>query len=199
MTTVIIFDTEYTTWAKKNNTFWPEVWMKKEIVQIAAIKLNIDNMQIIEEFECLIKPTINPLLSDEFVNLTGINNEDVAKCGISFSEGFNKFYNFAKGLDCWSFNPREGNPLADGHIIKENLRLNNLAEDNLNYINIHPYFKEEFAKIGIDVLEQKINSGKIAKTLGLDQNIKNLGHDEHNALYDVLSMYQGYKYFEERK
>ena len=196
MNNVIIFDTEYTTWENSKDCDWSEPWMEKEIVQIAAIKVDMDTMKISGEFECLVKPVINPILSDCFIRLTGINNDDVAKGSISFKEAYEKFCDFAGDLECWSYNPRADKPIADGHVMKENLALNKMEEKPaLNYINVHSFFKEEFAKIGTDILAEKINSGKIAKKLGLDQNIKDLGHDEHNALYDVLSMYEGFKYF----
>ncbi|MFI3242186.1 MAG: exonuclease domain-containing protein [Alphaproteobacteria bacterium] len=196
MTDVVIFDTEYTTWENSKDCDWGEPWMEKEVVQIAAIKINLEKLEILEEFECLVKPVINPVLSDCFIRLTGIDNEQVEKGGVSFKEAYERFSNFAGDLECWSYNPRADKPIADGHVMKENLVLNNLPEEpTLKYVNIHSYFKENFAKIGVDILKEKINSGKIAKKLGLDQHIKDLGHDEHNALYDVLSMYEGFKYF----
>ena len=197
---VIIFDTEYTTWDNSRECDWSDEGQEKEIVQIAAIKVNMKTMEILGEFECLVKPVINPILSDCFIRLTGIENCDVEKNGISFERAYENFCDFCGDLECWSYNPRVDMPIADGHILKRNLKLNNLEEKYiLNYVNVYSYFREEFVKIEIDIFKEKINSGKIAKVLNIDERIRNLGHDEHNALYDVLSMYEGFKYFENLK
>ena len=101
MNNVIIFDTEYTTWENAKDCDWSEQWMEKEIVQIAAVKVNIDNMEILAEFASLVKPVINPLLSDCFIQLTGIDNTNVKNNGVSFKDAYKSFCDFAEDLECF--------------------------------------------------------------------------------------------------
>ena len=81
------------------------IWLagqsKKEIVQIAALKVSSD-FKVLAELNLLCKPIINPVLSDYFINLTGISNKDIAPKGISFPEAFMKFKKFAGNLNCFS-------------------------------------------------------------------------------------------------
>ena len=77
----VIFDTEYTTWPGCQENGWIGK-QKKEIVQIAAIKVT-DQLKVIDEFNALCKPVINPVLSDYFTKLTHITNEQVEKYGES--------------------------------------------------------------------------------------------------------------------
>ena len=85
----VIFDTEYTSWAGCQKNGWKGN-QKKEIVQISAIKLS-DNLNVICECNILCKPIINPILSDYFVELTHITNDQIMNMEISFKEWYNKF------------------------------------------------------------------------------------------------------------
>ena len=55
----------------------------REIVQIGAVRLNPETLKPAAEFDMLITPRLNPILSDFFVQLTGITNEELAKRGVS--------------------------------------------------------------------------------------------------------------------
>ena len=96
----VVFDTEYTSWEGCQERGWTGN-RKKEIVQISALKLS-DELEVIAEFNALCKPKINPVLSDYFVNLTHISNEDVLSLGESFSSVYEKFVRFAGEDVCFS-------------------------------------------------------------------------------------------------
>lgn len=69
----IIFDLEAT--CMENNREF-----KNEIIEIGAVKL--DNNIEIDTFDCFVKPTINPILSDFCKSLTSINQNDVDNADI---------------------------------------------------------------------------------------------------------------------
>ncbi len=89
----IIFDTEYTSWEGCNLNGWRD-WQKKEIVQIAALKVDGKTLEVIEKFNIYVKPKINPILSDYFVQLTGITNEKLAEFGIDFQSAYALIFSF---------------------------------------------------------------------------------------------------------
>lgn len=66
-------------------------------------------------------------------------------------------------------------------------------DDDIKYHNIAAWLIDEYKKIKLG--EHPKNSGKIAKYLHMDDKIKMLGIDEHNAMYDSYSILMGLKYF----
>ena len=74
---VVVFDLEYTTWPGTWERGWSRDDEHREIVQIGAVRLSPDLTEI-GCLECLVRPAINPILSDYFVALTGITNEVLA-------------------------------------------------------------------------------------------------------------------------
>lgn len=190
----VIFDTEYTSCKGCLENGRAE-WQKEEIVQIAALKIDAITLDVIEEFNVYIKPSINPVLSDFFVDLTGITNDLIEKLGISFEQAYLMFKGFSDGLNCYAYDIRfNGKGLADGEVMEKNLKYNNMKDSNPPYyINIASWLKERYEENGIEV--GTINSGGTAKLLGVDKDLEKLGLDEHNALYDVYSLLSGVKFF----
>lgn len=189
----VIFDTEYTSWKGCQENGWRGN-QKKEIVQISALKVS-DKLDVLAEFNVLCKPIINPLLSDYFVNLTHITNEQIAKYGQPFSKVYNDFEYFVGEDICYSHGwGAEYFDKSDGDIIEENLELYGLsARKNIKYRNIAPIFKQLYKENNIKIKSQ--SSGQIAEILGLSENMKKLQLYPHNALYDVQSILAGLKYF----
>lgn len=189
----IIFDTEYTSWKGCNEKGWV-LPQRKEIVQIAALQVKQSTLEVKAEFNILIRPTHNPILSDYFIKLTGITNEQIASEGVDFKEGLAKFIKFVGNRDCishvWS---GDKDSCGDGEVIKLNLEYNNLPKVNLRFKNIAPWFRKQYQENNIIVERQA--SGQIAKIVGRDEAIKQLGLNEHNALYDVYSLLEGIRKF----
>lgn len=169
----IIFDTEFTTWPGAMASGWAEPWQHREIVQIAGAKVDPENLHIVEEFDCLVQPRINPQLSDFFTELTGITQDDVTRSGVDFPTAFKKFKDFIGEGSAYCYG-------WDGKVINENAVLANHLEwcDTLEIHSLHPYFQEH----GVDT--QKINSGRLAQYFGIDIDIR-----EHNAMDDVYSIH----------
>lgn len=189
----IIFDTEFTSWEGCHENGRLD-WQKEEIVQIAAVKVDEKTLIVVEELNLYVKPTINPVLSDYFINLTGLTNELIEEQGISFEQAYSEFKQFSKGLSCYSYNAGSEKSLADGDIMRKNLSFNDMKDENEpHYVNIANWFRKVFAESGLDM--GNVNSGGIAKKLGVQNMLQDSGIDEHNALYDVYSLLAGVRYF----
>lgn len=114
---VIVFDLEYTAWQGSQARGWSAPGEHREIVQIGAVKL--DPARGWTELDCycrLVRPQINPQLSEYFIALTGITQAQVDAGGVAYSTALAEFAAFAEGLDLWSNGP-------DGEVIAENCRL----------------------------------------------------------------------------
>lgn len=170
--TVVIVDTEFTSWEGALENDWGEDWQHREIIQISAMKIDKDTLEVKETFDRLVLPEINPLLSDFIVDLTGITNENVQMKGIPFEEAFEKFVNFVNKDVVWCYG-------WDGEVFDENIHLIGRCEwhDILTFETLHTYFQSQ----GVDT--SKVNSGKLAKHFGVDIEI-----NEHNAMDDVTSI-----------
>ncbi|MDR1694734.1 MAG: exonuclease domain-containing protein [Lactobacillaceae bacterium] len=190
----VIFDTEYTSWKGCMENGRAE-WQKEEIVQIAAIKVDAKTLKVLEEFNVYVTPVINPILSDYFINLTGLTNELIEEQGVPFEQAYWQFKDFSAGLTCFAYDMDYGRiSLADGEIMEKNLSFAGM-EDKYppRYSNIAEWFKKRYAENAVNA--GKINSGGTAKLLGVSKELEQLGLDEHNALYDVYSLLAGIKYF----
>lgn len=189
----IIFDTEYASW--KGFLTAPEAEKKKaEIVQIAAVKVNLPDLSVAEKFNLYIKPHFTPRLTEYFINLTGITDALLEQEGLPFPEAYRHFKQFAGSLPCYSHGwSSASGSTADGIVIGYNLEMFGIADDSpLDYRNIADWFKQAYAQKNIPIECQA--SGQIAKLLGLEAQLKELGLDEHNAFYDVHSILAGLRF-----
>ena len=76
---IIIADLEYTSWEGALESGWSAPGQFREIVQIGAVRVDAgDGFVEMAHFSMLVRPTINPELSDYFVTLTGITNDAMA-------------------------------------------------------------------------------------------------------------------------
>ncbi len=168
---MVLVDTEYTAFGRSLKTAWTKPCHHKEIVQIAAIKIN-ENRKEIDSLNIIVKPRINPKLSLRFISLTGIKQEVVDEKGISFADALEKFINFTKGYNICTYD-------RDYLVFKGNCRLN----------DIHfPFEKSPFVRVCETLHKWNIDkdaysSGTLYKAVG----VKMKGH-VHNALHDVRSM-----------
>lgn len=188
----VIFDTEYASWDGFLNET-EENKKKAEIVQIAAIKVNAD-LSVAEEFNLYIKPHFRPKLTQYFIDLTGITDELLEAKGIGFLEAYEQFKSFVGNLPCyshgWSLSTDE---TADGRVMNYNLEMWGRSDETPpEYRNIAPWFKEQYEAKDIDIKTQC--SGQVAQLLGCGDELKRLGLDMHNALYDVYSLLAGLRY-----
>lgn len=154
---VVIFDTEFTAWEGSVARNWTAPGEFREIIQIGAIKIDAETLVETGAMSVLVRPVLNPDLSDYIVNLTGITREALAHDGMTLQQAVSRFLAFSAGaqLACYGY---------DGWIIAKNLSFLGAPEvwPGLRPRNIGDWF----AMAGVDVMS--INSGGLAALLGVD-------------------------------
>lgn len=93
---IVIADLEYTSWEGAQESRWSAPGQFREIVQIGAVRVDAGNgFAELADFSVLVRPMINPELSDYFVDLTGISSAQVAQSGIELVDALSAFAVFA--------------------------------------------------------------------------------------------------------
>ena len=169
----VIVDTEYTTWPGALESGWSLQGQHREVVQIAAIKVD-GGFKEAAAFDVLVVPTFNPILSDLFIKLTGITQKMVDDAGRPFVERQSEFFDFCDGgnipIICMN---------ADEAVFRENCRLNKIDFPFVSsWHRLRPHLEQQ----GIDLTG--MSSGDLHK---LTPEPLSLGHT-HYALHDVRSM-----------
>ncbi len=137
----VVFDLEFTAWPGSMASRWSREGEHTEVVQIGAVKLDAETLKITGEFECLVRPRINPRLSQYLTDLTGITNEMIDAKAVDFITAYRLFLDFAGPSPIWAFG-------RDDLIFAGNLKL--YAWEGLpipSYSNAIPWF----AGHGIDL------------------------------------------------
>lgn len=75
---------------------------EKEIIEIGAVVVSGQNLQILDQFERLVRPVQHPVLSDFCTELTGIQQADVDAAD-NFSDVFEEFKSWLSGYDTYLF------------------------------------------------------------------------------------------------
>lgn len=170
MRSIVILDTEYTTWPGALESGWKGKGQHREIVQIAAVRLDQD-LREVAHFDCLVVPRINPILSDLFVELTGIDQRELDAKGTSFTLALLKLVSFAEGCDIVCMN-------GDGKVMLDNCDIHGIAYPFARQFHrLRPLLMSD----GVDLTSH--SSGDL-HTL-TPTPIKGRTHD---ALHDVRSM-----------
>jgi len=175
MPQITIFDLEYTAWECSMARSWLGPGEFREVVQIGAVKLDADSFAIKEEFEVLVRPRFNPLLSFYFENLTGISNEQVSARGVDFRTAYERFLDFAGEGPVAAFG-------RDEKVLEDNLRLFGIR--NARPLPLFYDLRGWFALQGVDPRGR--HSCEIGPQLGVP-----FGGRIHNALDDVKSLAAG--------
>jgi inhibitor of KinA sporulation pathway (predicted exonuclease) len=121
LTTLTVFDLEFTAWECSMATHWLRPGEFKEVVHIGALKLEAQSFAVLDECDLLVRPRINPELSSYFENLTGITSAQVQRRGLDFADAYGRFAAFADGGSICAFGHDEG-------ILEENIRLYGLQD-----------------------------------------------------------------------
>ncbi|WP_026150225.1 3'-5' exonuclease [Streptomyces prunicolor] len=102
MPTCVVFDLEFTSWRGALERDWGAPGRLREIVQIGALRLRED-CSVVEEYEALVRPVVNPQLSDYFTELTGIDQETLDREGPPAAEALGDFLGFCRGQSVLSY------------------------------------------------------------------------------------------------
>jgi inhibitor of KinA sporulation pathway (predicted exonuclease) len=170
--TITIFDLEYTAWECSMARHWLMPGEFKEVVQIGAVKLDADTFAIQAEFEILVRPRINPLLSPYFEKLTGITSSRIARQGEDFASAYGHFLEFAG----------EGPIAAFGHderVLEDNIRLYGMT--GARALPVFYDLRGWFAAMGMD--PRGMLSCDLASALGVV-----FAGQAHNALDDARAI-----------
>jgi inhibitor of KinA sporulation pathway (predicted exonuclease) len=93
---LIVWDTEFTAWPGSQERGWKGPGEHRELVQIGAVALDPQaNFAEIATFERIVRPKVNPRLSQYFIDLTGITQQRVDDEGIPFPRALAEFAAFA--------------------------------------------------------------------------------------------------------
>jgi len=172
----VLFDTEFTAWEGSNQRKWSLDWEHRELIQLAAVRVHVgaQGVEIISTFNELIKPQLNPTLSDYICQLTGIQQPVIDDMGIDFESALKQFYDVCQRgeLSAYSW----GN---DFRVLAENCNLYNTPK---------PPFEAGFSNLQqlaskLELPGSHVASGELAQANGVSLE----GH-KHNALYDVRSL-----------
>ena len=177
--TIIIYDSEWTSWDGARSRSWSGPGEEKELVQIGMVKLaDTRNLEEIDEFDILIKPKINPLLSDYFVNLTGITQEILEKHGKPFNKTLPSIARFLgpDKISVYCFG------IEDKKVLEHNCILN-----NVKYPFSHAWFISAIPKVAkfVGKPEHRMVSSRLPYDFGF-----NAPGEAHNALADARCIAQ---------
>ena len=94
---IVVWDTEFTAWPGSQERSWTGPGEHRELVQIGAVALDATaGFAEIATFERIVRPKINPRLSQYFIDLTGITPQRVDGEGVPFPRALDDFAAFAK-------------------------------------------------------------------------------------------------------
>jgi inhibitor of KinA sporulation pathway (predicted exonuclease) len=172
----VVFDLEFTAWEGSLVSRWTREGEYAEVVQIGAVKLDAATLTITDEFEMLVKPRINPDLSDYLVGLIGIDNKMLQARGVDFITAYRAFLDFADGAQTWAFG-------RDDLVFAENLKLYGWT----GVLPIAPYENAIpwFAAQGVDL------KGKHACDVAEASGAEFVGR-KHDALADARGVAAGF-------
>jgi inhibitor of KinA sporulation pathway (predicted exonuclease) len=141
-TAAVVFDLEFTAWEGSRQRRWSLPGERTEVVQIGAVKLDAETLRVLDEFEILVQPRLNPRLSDYLITLTGISNEALASRGVDFVSAYRAFLDFVGPSHIWAFG-------RDELIFADNLKLYGWEKvlPIPPYHNVIPWFAEN----GVDL------------------------------------------------
>lgn len=177
--TFVIYDLEFTSWDDAMDTGWMKANYRREIIQIGALKVDSRTLEVTDRLSVLVRPVINPVLSDFICGLTGITQQDIDMNGLSFDEAYRLFCDFCEKDIAFAY----GN---DVFVLGENVGMTRCPAygairrgGGIGFVSIAPYFHLA------DPASATINSGRLWQHFGLDKP-----HDaaEHDALFDCYSI-----------
>jgi inhibitor of KinA sporulation pathway (predicted exonuclease) len=171
----VVFDLEFTGWEGSLQSRWSRPQEYPEVIQIGAVKLEATSLKEVDEFEILVKPRVNPVLSDYLTQVTSITNQMVDAAGVDFITAYRAFLDFVGEAHIYAFG-------RDDLVFAENLKLYGWTTLPIPpYVNGNPWFKAQ----GIDL------KGKHACDVGELAGVAFAGR-KHTALADARGVASGF-------
>jgi predicted cupin superfamily sugar epimerase len=170
----VVSDVEFTAWEGSIPAHWMRPGEFKEIVQFAAVKVNAD-FDPVEKFDVLVRPRVNPRLSDYVRAVIHISDADLEARGVPFAEAWRRFMAFAGDLPLIAYG-------RDDLVLAANLRLAGLDDSLPPYTNVVDWLNEN----GLALAHE--HGCDIGPAAGVP-----FAGRPHNALDDSLSLAAGIK------
>ncbi len=172
---IVIFDLECTTWEGAAARGWSGPGEHREVVQVGAALVETENFSELGSCMYLVKPERNPLLSQYFIDLTHITQEEVDEKGVDFQTFLRMFSELCAEYQLYCFDSRvDGSRLFDRDVLIENCKLLGIgfpfAMEKFHNVN------EIFHRHGYTVKQ----SGAAPEAFGIEIPAR-----PHNALNDV--------------
>ncbi|HEX4301179.1 MAG TPA: 3'-5' exonuclease [Rhizomicrobium sp.] len=181
MTPAILFDLEFTAWDGSMRHHWLRPGEFKEVVQIGAVKLDPRTLEVLDTFDVLVRPRINPAISPYLEKLTGITNDTLLAKGRDFVPAYADFLAFAGDGILSAFG-------RDDFVFEENERLYGLgATPRPEFRDARPWFRAN----GFET--HGLHSCDIGPRLGVP-----FEGQKHNALADSRSVAAGMRVLVQR-
>lgn len=175
---VVVFDTEFTAWQGSMARAWAGPGEHKEIIQIGAVVLDAASLEERRAHSVLIRPVVNPVLSDYLVDLTGITNERLAADGVDFATGVTRFVEFAGNRPLHAYGRDDRIIAANAERLGRPKLWPGLPTTNL---------KDWLLQVGIPLTG--VHSGNLAAHVG--SKSQGVAHD---ALIDARSLAEAVRY-----
>ncbi|PIQ92163.1 MAG: hypothetical protein COV70_01250 [Parcubacteria group bacterium CG11_big_fil_rev_8_21_14_0_20_39_22] len=174
----IIWDSEFTAWEGSMFRNWSGEGEHRELVQIGAILVDSETLDELDNFLIFIKPTINPVVSKYFTDLTGISQEQIDSQGVYFAKAMSLLKDFFNDFTCYSYG-------SDERVLEENCVMNEISFpfDQGKFEDVRKIFQTA----GIDTV--RYQSGTIVKAFGKEPRVR--GHD---ALNDARIIADGLRF-----
>lgn len=172
---VVIFDTEYTTWEGAFERNWDRPGEYQEIVQIGAVRVDVEDLAERDSIVICIKPVKNPKLSAYFISLTGVTQRTVDENGITYADALKQFMEWSEGLPLYSWG-------GDREVMKGNAALVGIPfpVEDTRFFDVRKIFQEH----GISV--EDYMSSTIPTAFGEES-----AENAHDALNDARSILRG--------
>jgi inhibitor of KinA sporulation pathway (predicted exonuclease) len=171
---LVVFDTEWTTWEGAMQRNWSGPGEHMEVVQIGAIRIDPVTLDEVDALEILVRPRINPRLSDYFIDLTGVPQSRVDAEGVDLVPAVERF---------GAFLPPGGVAISNGgddDILTANAALYGLPRPltDRRFVNLRPILMERTGRA-----RHELVSGDLHTTLGFSAD-----HPAHDALGDARNV-----------
>ncbi len=179
----ILIDLEATCWERNEKNKHPY----SEIIEICAIAINA-SFEIIDEFSELIKPKVEPELSEYCIELTGITQQNI--------DSARSFEEVIKSFDDWLFKlEKKDNPIKmiawgnyDQILLRKNLLMSNATGEVRKYYKRFINLQARFEKL------KHISDGNCKLTKAMSIIGQSFEGKEHRGMADAKNMLKVYKY-----
>lgn len=170
----VFLDMEWTAWPGSMAREWRGDGEHREIVQMGLVGIDVaGGMVETGSLDLLIRPRINSVLSDYFVELSGITQQRLDREGMDIAEALERAAAFVAGDEVYS-NGR------DAQILAENCALYGIKFpfENNRFVNLRPIIAEAVGLPPTDIV-----SGDLPEILGFDANGR-----RHDAVADARAV-----------